>query len=110
MLLGNVKRNLLYPLMLPTMVGLHTENPSRDGVDYELTLDGNYARQPVECEIINNEIITMADVDIPVTAGSLVKYVSYWDASGYIGAQLIATSSFGSNGTFRLLAGTTIVL
>ena len=110
MILGDVRRNVLYPLMVPTMVGLHTENPSRTGVDYELTVDGNYARQPIECEIINNEIVTQADVDIPVTGGSLVKYISYWDEDGYIGTEPVALSSFGSSGTFRILAGTTIVL
>lgn len=110
MQIGNIRRNMMYPMLKPTSIGLHTENPSRLGNLYELLSDGRYERQPVECEIINNEVVTKADVDVPISGGSLVKYISYWDDLGYIGCQIVGTSSFGSDGVFRLLAGTAIVL
>jgi len=99
-------KNILLGAIAIDKIAIHSGEPGANGVDNELSSP----RQDCVFSAPSNGAISLVNnVQFTVTAGSTVKYISYWEGTTFHLSQQIDDLVYSVTGTFTLLRADTRV-
>jgi hypothetical protein len=102
-------KNSMLASIVPTHIGLHSADPSANGLANELT-SGQYARTPCMFGAAINGVRQLdSDVDFFVSQGDDIQFISYWNNTSFLMSESISRLTFLASGVLTINGSTTVL-